>query len=85
MLPDKSHYPGDDNSGLVQAPLQTYVLTAQYEYWKPFAIAAIIFMTVNSFVGWWYQRRIGKCLPSVSSTNAFYPLRAYGRLHLAPG
>lgn len=26
-------------------------------YWKPLAIAAIVFMGVVSFVGWWYQRR----------------------------
>lgn len=27
-------------------------------YWKPCAITAIVFMTVVSFVGWWYQRRM---------------------------
>ncbi|KAJ4393500.1 hypothetical protein N0V93_002712 [Gnomoniopsis smithogilvyi] len=27
------------------------------KYWKPLAIAAICFMGVVSFVGWWYQRR----------------------------
>ncbi|KXH66235.1 hypothetical protein CSAL01_11700 [Colletotrichum salicis] len=27
-------------------------------YWEPVAIAAIAFMAVVSFVGWWYQRRM---------------------------
>lgn len=27
-------------------------------YWKPCAITAIAFMTLVSFVGWWYQRRM---------------------------
>lgn len=27
-------------------------------YWKPCAITAIVFMSVVSFVGWWYQRRM---------------------------
>lgn len=27
------------------------------KYWKPMAIAAICFMGIVSFVGWWYQRR----------------------------
>lgn len=26
-------------------------------YWEPLAIAAILFMGMVSFVGWWYQRR----------------------------
>lgn len=28
------------------------------EFWEPCAITAIVFMTVVSFVGWWYQRRM---------------------------
>lgn len=26
-------------------------------YWEPLAIAAILFVGIVSFVGWWYQRR----------------------------
>lgn len=34
-------------------------LTRTYTvYWKPCAITAIIFMSIVSFVGWWYQRRM---------------------------
>lgn len=31
---------------------------ADVVYWKPCAITAIVFMTIVSFVGWWYQRRM---------------------------
>ncbi|KAK1508158.1 uncharacterized protein CCOS01_15819 [Colletotrichum costaricense] len=34
------------------------MINSATKYWKPVAIAAIAFMAVVSFVGWWYQRRM---------------------------
>lgn len=42
---------------LVSANSKEMIRNAQI-YWEPCAVTAISFMSVVSFVGWWYQRRM---------------------------
>lgn len=40
--------------------------------WKPCAITAIVFMSVVSFVGWWYQRRMRDVFQDREFTSSLY-------------
>ncbi|OHE93608.1 hypothetical protein CORC01_11107 [Colletotrichum orchidophilum] len=50
--------PDDRRPPVVLSVNSREMINSATKYWKPVAIAAIAFMAVVSFVGWWYQRRM---------------------------